>query len=596
MATRQPRDHDDFAAEPRSIDIRDYWLAVRRRWVTVLVVTVLGAVGGLAYVLHAGPAYRATADVLVTPVTQGPLSAAAQPNQLVNMNTEQAVAQSGPVMEQAASLMHRRPSELEAEVPSRLTVTVPALSDVLQMTWQAGTPRAAQQGANAFATAYLMYRHGELAGQLASLEGLFGNQVRSLEQQISQVSAQLNGLPVGSPKRQSLVLTLDGLNSRLNRANSQLASLPTYDDSGGRLIQASQPFAPSGLGNVVVLVLGVLLGLLIGLVLALVRDAFDDRVRDAVQLERWLGAATLAVLPRTARIRRSILGGGRYRVLSRPRRVITVTDPDGRAAQAIRALRATLTAMAARQDLRTILVAGADGSVSSSRFAAELGVALAESGRRVLLVAADMRGSSLAEIFDLPNMSGLSNLLAGGGDPEVITRQPKHVGGVALPDAITKRLALLPSGPRVAQPLSVLDSGTMVGLLKSQRDAYEYVVLDSPSATVAADVIALAALVDGLVVFAREAVTSGRVLEELRYRLDQVGAHVIGGVFIASGRVLGKRRRRLKHPAGSVPITSAERRPAGQADRRPRPVTADPLAERPAVAPEGSSSLAQWPS
>ena len=107
-------------------------------------------------------------------------------------------------------------------------------------------------------------------------------------------------------------------------------------------------------------------------------------------------------------------------------------------------------------------------------------MALAESGRRVLLVAADMRGSVLPQIFDLPNNAGLSDLLVGGGDPEVLTRQPKQAGGVTLPGVIAKRMGVLPSGPQMAHALSILDSGAMVGLLQSQREAYEFVVLDSP--------------------------------------------------------------------------------------------------------------------
>ena len=559
----------DAAAEPRSIDLREYWLIARRRWVLILVVTVIGAIAAAGYAVASAPTYAATSQVVVTGVTQGPLTQTSQVNLQVNMSTEQAVAQSPPVIAQAARIINALPAVLQDAAASRLSVTVPAstltTSNVLQITWTAATPRAAQAGANAFAAAYLSYRHRELAGQVASLESVLSNQVATLEKQIAHLTTELSRTSSG---HQSLAIRLNELTSQASTADNQLASLPTYNVSGGSIIGAALPTTPAGLGHAVIVVLGALLGLLIGLVAAFVRDSFDDRVRDPAQLERRLGASTLAVLPPKGNVPGDDRDGAQ-----RPQApaIATAASPDSEAAEAVRALRATLVAVAARRNLRTILVVAADGEVSSSRIAAELGVALAESGRRVLLVAADLRGSVLPQIFDLPNTTGLSDLLVGGGDPEVLTRQPKQIGGVTLPGVIAKRMGVLPSGPHMAHALSILDSGAMVGLLQSQRQAYEFVVLDSPPATSAADAFALAGQVDGVVVIARAARTRGRSLEELRRRLDQLGAVLIGGVLIGKGNA----DRHLHWsagppPAARPPMASPERREQ-QARRRPPP-------------------------
>lgn len=124
MATRQPRDYDDYAAEPRSIDLREYWLIVRRRWLLVLMLTVLGAVLGAGYAIATGPVYSATSQVVVTAVTQGPLGTSTQVNLQVNMSTEQAVAQSPPVIEQAARLLGIPAATLQAAASKRLAVSV----------------------------------------------------------------------------------------------------------------------------------------------------------------------------------------------------------------------------------------------------------------------------------------------------------------------------------------------------------------------------------------------------------------------------------------------------------------------------------------
>src|SRR5450755_269535 len=98
MTARKP-DLDDLSGEPRSFDLRDYWLIIRRHAVLVMVLTVLGAIAGAGYTALSGHTYAATAQVLVTPPTQSSAaSSTAQQSAQVNMSTEQAVAQSPPVM------------------------------------------------------------------------------------------------------------------------------------------------------------------------------------------------------------------------------------------------------------------------------------------------------------------------------------------------------------------------------------------------------------------------------------------------------------------------------------------------------------------
>ncbi|MGO8882404.1 MAG: Wzz/FepE/Etk N-terminal domain-containing protein [Streptosporangiaceae bacterium] len=591
MATRIPRGQDDLVAEPRSIELRDYALVVRRRWVIVLLAAVLGAALGVAYGVHKGPVYAATSQVVVNPATQGPLNPPAAPNLQVNMVTEQAVAESAPVAVLAAKLMHSALSGAVAQgkLASDLAVTVPVLSNVLQITWQAGTPKAAQQGANAFANAYLTYRHDILFAQITRLGATLSSQVTALQHQIKSVSARLNRTLTGTSQYQSLNATLTELNGQLTKSNGTLASLPTYDVSGGKVIAAGLPLSPSGLGRSTTALLGALLGLLAGVVAAFVRDAFDDRLRDPAVLERKLGAPTLAILPG--------IRGARGGV------VATFTGPDG-TADPFRALRTTLTSVTAGRDVCSIVVVGIDGSVSSSQVAAELSVALAESGRRTLLIAADIRGSSLPQIFDLPNASGLTDVLVGQADPEALMQYPKYAGGVGLSPGAARKLALITSGPPLAQPLSVLDSVAMARFLKSLRHDYDFVVLDSPPADAAADFLAIARLADGVVAVASEARSGGRAAEDLRRRLDRIGGYLAGGIFIARSRALGGRRA---DPAGAELIRGAaaakqadghEADRAGLAKPGERPAQRSSPAQPDAVpdGPQRIASIARRPS
>jgi capsular polysaccharide biosynthesis protein len=532
-------------AEPRTVDLVQYARIIRRRWLVVVTLVVLGAAFGLAYGKLAGRSYTATSQVLVAPVTQGPLNVPAQVSLLVNMSTEQGVAQSAPVVQQAAKLMHTSPTQLQAQAAKRLSIAVPLNSDLLQITWKARNPAGAHTGANAFANAYLQYRHSYLAGQIANLNSVLAAQVSKLHRSVANTSATLAGTTVGSAAHQNASTKLNQLDAQLSTANKELSSLPTYNDSGGRVIPSSLPLQPAGLSRSVVVAIGLVLGLLIGIIAAFVRDAFDDRIRDRAQLERKLGAPTLAVLssPSPARSR----SGGPMSDSGRQRGDLAIlASPASPAAEAVRALRSTLVAVAERSNLRTLLLLAADSSVQSDRLMAELGLALAESGRKVILVDADLRGSLLPQLFNMSNNVGLSDVLVDGMAPDVLIRHPRRVGGGELPARITEQLAVLPSGGAIQEAFSLLDSHEMASLMQDLREAHEFILLDSPPVTEAADAFALAIEVEGVVVFCSEGKAMGRDVDEISRRLQQVGVAPIGGVLIS------KRAERYKH--GQTPV------------------------------------------
>ena len=559
MTVRQ--DLDDFAAEPRSLDLRDYWLIVGRRWRLVTVIAVLGALGAVGYSAHAGPAYTAQASVVVSAVTQGPQGGTTAVTTPVNMSTEQAIAQSAVVIAAAAARLGVPAAQLEASAARRLSVSVPAstltTSTVLQVSWQAGTPALAEKGADAFAAAYLAYRQHLLQGQVAVLQKNLQQQVAALKKEISSLSGQLSQTVTGTSASQVLTVQLTQASQQDNATQTQLAAIPAYNTSGGQFIPAVLPSRPSGLSRPVLAAIGLILGLLAGLAAAFARDVFDDRVRGSGQLEQLLGAVTLAVLPssiRRAEARRSRPG---VKLQSRPV-IAMAAAPQSDAADSARALRAAVLAVSSRRGLRVLLLAGADASVSSGQVAAELGVALAESGRTALLVASDLRGSVLPRIFEMSGIAGLSELLTGGGDPDTVIRRPQEASWVPLPHEIAERLSVLTSGQPTPSALSMLDSGRMRDLLLVQRECNDLVLLDAPPATTA-DILPLCPHIDGVIVLAREGQTNGRDIAALRHRLEQVGTPIAGGVLIS-----GRRPRRGERPGRdprhfSRPSTTATR-------------------------------------
>jgi Mrp family chromosome partitioning ATPase/capsular polysaccharide biosynthesis protein len=559
MTVRQTQEPDDFAAEPGSLDLREYWLIVRRRWPLIVVIAILGAIGAAEYAHHAGPTYTAQASVVVSAVTQGPQQTSTPVTTAVNMSTEQTIAQSSAVIELAAKTLGASATQLQASAVKRLSVSVPAstltTSNVLQIDWQAADSRSAQQGANAFASAYLTYRQHILSAQVASLRENLQAQVSNLKKEISSLSDQLGKTTSGTSANQVVTVELTQVSQQYNSTQSQLAAIPAYNVSGGQLIGALPPSKPSGLSESLLAVVGFIMGLLIGLIIAFGRDLFDDRMRDPSHLEQHLGAVTLAVL--SASVSRATKPG---RTAQRELPTISMVGrPDSDAAQAVRTMRASVTAASGRRDLNVILLVSADTSVSSGQVSAELGLALAESDRRVLLVASDLGGSVLPGIFDVPNDTGLSELLTRSGQPPV-TYRPQEASGVPLPSEISEQLSVMPNGKSSSLALSLLDSSQMRIFLRDQSKDHDFVVLDAPPAATA-DVLPLATHIDGVIVLVRAKKTAIKDIDKLRRRLEQVGVPIVGGVLIREHRFF--RDLRLPGRGSRIAVDRAQIAPKG---------------------------------
>jgi capsular exopolysaccharide synthesis family protein len=154
-----------------------------------------------------------------------------------------------------------------------------------------------------------------------------------------------------------------------------------------------------------------------------------------------------------------------------------------------------------------------------STTAANLAVVLAETGKDVLLVSADLRRPRAHQSFGLANISGLSNLLTRDGRP-------------AAPElwSVAPNLRVLLSGPAPALPSALLDADPMRQFLKEQRDRFDFVILDCPPALVVADALALAPLVDAALVVADARRSDRKLVSRMREELEQVGGRIVGAV------------------------------------------------------------------
>jgi capsular exopolysaccharide synthesis family protein len=392
----------------------------------------------------------------------------------------------------------------------RLSASVVGSTQFLDVACRAGSGPAAQNCAQAVADSYLGLRTAEATRSRDLRVARANDALNPINAQIVEVTKRLAAAPVDSPAQAEARTTLRRLQDEAKPYRRILGDMARLDvaDVGSVVSPANRPGAPASPRPGTNAILGSFFGLFLGLLTAFARDRVDNRLRGRVDLEEYLRAPVLATVPRTRR-------NGRTAPT-----LVTMQHPNSPASEAYRSLRTRVLVLAERQGLKTIMVASPTGEDGKTAIAANLAVSLAQVGKRVVLLSADLRGSKVHQYFGLDNERGLSNVLAGEMPPWEAVQEPAGL----------ERLWVFGSGPVPAQPAELLQSDLMRELLAERRKVADFVIIEAPAALNASDCLALAPLVDGILVVADAKHTDRDEVEQVRIQFEQVGGQVVGAV------------------------------------------------------------------
>ena len=246
-----------------------------------------------------------------------------------------------------------------------------------------------------------------------------------------------------------------------------------------RVVQpAATPIEPSSTGLPVMLALGLLAGLAVGVGLALARNALDTSLKSPEQLRAIVDAPGLGVVAFDAAV---------------PKRPLTVhEDPHSPRAEAFRQLRTNLQFLDVDSPHKVITITSSLPSEGKTTTLANLAIALASAGQRVLVVEADLRRPKLAEVLGVERSVGLTSVLSGRVHPESAVQH--WSGGV---------FDVLASGPLPPNPSELLASRQMATLLAALREQYDVVLLDTPPLLPVTDAAAVGPATDGALLVCR---------------------------------------------------------------------------------------------
>jgi protein-tyrosine kinase len=183
-------------------------------------------------------------------------------------------------------------------------------------------------------------------------------------------------------------------------------------------------------------------------------------------------------------------------------------------AEQFRSLRSRLYQLRNSQNLKTLLITSAVPNEGKTFVVLNLAQAIVrQPDRRVLIIDADLRCSSLREFIGAPPAPGLTDYLRGDAD-EAAVIQFGEVGQKGS-------LCLIPAGAKISNPSELLSNGRIQTLLKRVAPVFDWVIIDSPPCVPVSDASVLADVTDGVVMVIRAGLTSSMLISKARQELQQ---------------------------------------------------------------------------
>jgi capsular exopolysaccharide synthesis family protein len=345
---------------------------------------------------------------------------------------------------------------------------------------------------------------------LTSYQNVYTNLLSTEE--VKRTTNEIDGLEKNLALYQEIYLNL--LSSREDVKTERLQNTPTVEQVS-RATHGQSPVKPRTLLNTG---LGALAGLILAASTVLLRESVDDTIKDKSDVEKLLETKVIGYI---LEIANEGDDDGIY----------VARVPRSPVAEAFRSLRTNLEFSGDSKPIRSILVTSSGPSEGKTTVAANLAAILAHSGKKVLLVDADLRRPRVHRYTGVSNRIGLSEIFSAeqGDDLTSYVQQLEDVPG----------LAVLPSGGLPSNPNELLASAKFRQLIQLWLNSYDHILIDAPPMVVA-DPHVLSGLVDGVLLVMIPGKTRTDVIHAIHEQMQKSRAYLLGVVF-----------NRLKHRRGA---------------------------------------------
>ncbi len=351
------------------------------------------------------------------------------------------------------------------------------------------------------------------------------NRIKVLQDAYTMSQKRLGVLPQLQQKQQQLERQLQvarGTYEELLKRSQEVDVVVNQNVGNARVV--SMALLPNKVGSKITLnlALGGFLGILLGVGIALMLEAMDQSLKTIEQAQQLFAYPLLGTIPHFGQKSK---GGEAESLVELPVR----DNPYSAANSAFELLQTNLDFTVFDKPLTVIAVVSSTPGEGRSFVASNLAVAKAHMGRRVLLVDADMRHSCQQEIWKLPNLVGLSNVLVGQAEFSRTTQE------------VLVNLDVLTVGTIPPNPAALLGSQRMSLLIQEAVQNYDCVIIDTPALSLFGDALILSKMADGILLVVRPGVLDSSVAKTAKTMLEQARARVLGmavnGITSESGSI-----------------------------------------------------------
>jgi Mrp family chromosome partitioning ATPase/capsular polysaccharide biosynthesis protein len=487
----------------------------RRKWV-MLPAIVLVPLLAVALTLRQAPLYEATAELFLNrenlAASLGGLAGPTSASDAERFGkTQERLARFPEVARRTLAAVGIRDSgPYELLGASRVTSAPDA--DILYFAVRDQDPGLARRLATAYAEQFVDFR----------------NEVDSsrIEKARQRIDRRLATLRAEGSESSSLYRDLRAKKDQLEEVDA----LQTSNASVVRPADSAVQIAPRSPTRIAALGIG--LGIVLAIALAFLADALDTRVRSEDEIEDSLGG--LPLLGRIPEPSRELPASG----------VAMLTHPGSPYAESIRMLRVRL-GLATMGPRRVIMVTSASAREGKSTTVANLAVALAQAGQRVVLCDLDARRAIIHKLFHLPEQPGFTDVVASDvaleNSLKAVAIPPKPYWGRS--DSQNGHgagaLEVLTLGRTPPDPGEFVGSQGVFEILETLRDRADIVLVDTPAMLAVGDAMTIAGIVDSVLVVVRQGVVRRSTLRELGRVLASSPARPLG--FVVTGSAVADR-------------------------------------------------------
>jgi len=342
--------------------------------------------------------------------------------------------------------------------------------------------------------------------------------IRTLSNIRANYQQQLAMMPSLEKKQQALERRLEAAKTGYENLVTRLQEIQVAEKQtigNARIVQPAQIPKKPVISKTKILLAGgsIFAGVLLSIAAAFFVDLIDRSLKTVKETETFFGYTLLGLIPKY-KLNNSVSGVQEIETGVYPQ-VITTTSPRTVVHEAYQMLQANLKFISHRK-VRKIVVTSSVTAEGKSEVSANLAAVIAQSGKRVLLVDADMRKPTQHHLWGLINSVGLSHLLVGQG---VFSQAVQKV---------TEFLAVLTAGVIPPNPLALIDSEGMTSLVDIFAENYDYVIFDTPPLAGIADAAVLGKMADGILLVTRPGVLDAPSAAAAKSLLERSEANVLG--------------------------------------------------------------------